>query len=529
MSLPGPSRWRSVGPHWTSVRPEIPVTGSGSGSGSGTPTQRMHMHSSHYHSNILSDLHRYPPTHFDQPTNQYTPVTITTDETTPSITTTTTANTTNTKEEHTLEHSNNTQPPFLEPSQHPHELQSTPGKTIRSWYPTFGPAITTSCSDNTILLDNPNQYQYALATNAKANRQSVGPHWRSIPPASAVYSPTMLSPRTSPRLSARPIFSQHLPGPHQQQQSPTLSQSQKHSQSQLQLQSQVVQTQSQGQEQISTLATLTATCPPIPPTQFHTPSKSLSLQWPFNRNPNNNTGLSTSTSTSTSTSPNTITGIHTNTSTDIRTDICSGTNTGINTPSSTGTSTSTSTKRKAVTQDDSDDDNDIGDDTRTVFQGQIYGATIYSPPSPLTSHSSPRPCLLHEFFSPYTSTTQSDQTSRVHQLGHDIEQESPLMSPPLSAGACYSTQSLSSVEISSLVDMEMSDSMEGVEEEGFGGGAIWSGGVVLGKSMGMIKRAKPRLELELDAREAAIEFERLQSGQRVHNLMQECFYNAASR
>ncbi|KAF9579290.1 hypothetical protein BGW38_004510, partial [Lunasporangiospora selenospora] len=58
-------------------------------------------------------------------------------------------------------------------------LQAMPGSTARPWYPTFGPTLTTeSCSDSTILLDNPNQF--TLINNAKLNRQAVGPHWRSI-------------------------------------------------------------------------------------------------------------------------------------------------------------------------------------------------------------------------------------------------------------------------------------------------------------------------------------------------------------
>ncbi|KAG0335569.1 hypothetical protein BG004_008398 [Podila humilis] len=87
------------------------------------------------------------------------------------------------------------------------KLQSMPGSTTRPWYPTFGPAITTSCSDSTIQLDNP--HQYTLMNNARLNKPSVGPHWRSIQP-SAAYSPTPSPPSSSPTfcsLSARMLNS----------------------------------------------------------------------------------------------------------------------------------------------------------------------------------------------------------------------------------------------------------------------------------------------------------------------------------
>ncbi|KAF9288439.1 hypothetical protein BGZ74_000913 [Mortierella antarctica] len=76
------------------------------------------------------------------------------------------------------------------------KLQSMPGSTTRPWYPSFGPAITTSCSDSTIQLDSP--HQYTLMNNARLNKPSVGPHWRSIQPSST-YSPTPSPPSTSPR------------------------------------------------------------------------------------------------------------------------------------------------------------------------------------------------------------------------------------------------------------------------------------------------------------------------------------------
>lgn len=96
-----------------------------------------------------------------------------------------------------------------------------------------------------------------------------------------------------------------------------------------------------------------------------------------------------------------------------------------------------------------------------------------------------------------------------------IEIESPLLSPPLSAGV-YSNGQMSSMDTSTFGDMDLGNSMD------------------LGSSDHSIvpKRAKPRFEFEFGGGgsvEAAIELQRMQSGERVHNLLQECFYNAASR
>ncbi|OAQ27966.1 hypothetical protein K457DRAFT_139089 [Linnemannia elongata AG-77] len=91
---------------------------------------------------------------------------------------------------------------YLQQLQLMQRLQSMPGSTTRPWYPTFGPAITTSCSDSTILLDSPHQYR--LINNAKLNRHAVGPHWRSIQ-TSSTYSPTPSPPSSSPQLQARTL------------------------------------------------------------------------------------------------------------------------------------------------------------------------------------------------------------------------------------------------------------------------------------------------------------------------------------
>ncbi|KAK3811117.1 MAG: hypothetical protein J3Q66DRAFT_351075 [Benniella sp.] len=86
---------------------------------------------------------------------------------------------------------------YLQQLQLMQRLQTMPGSTSRPWYPTFGPAITTTCSDSTIQLDNPNQF--TLINNAKLNRHAVGPHWRSIQ-TSATYSPTSSPPPSSPQM-----------------------------------------------------------------------------------------------------------------------------------------------------------------------------------------------------------------------------------------------------------------------------------------------------------------------------------------
>ncbi|KAF9351159.1 hypothetical protein BGX34_000757 [Mortierella sp. NVP85] len=91
---------------------------------------------------------------------------------------------------------------YLQQLQLMQRLQTMPGSTSRPWYPTFGPAITTTCSDSTIQLDNPNQF--TLINNAKLNRHAVGPHWRSIQ-TSATYSPTSSPPPSSPQMHVHAI------------------------------------------------------------------------------------------------------------------------------------------------------------------------------------------------------------------------------------------------------------------------------------------------------------------------------------
>ncbi|KAG0260549.1 hypothetical protein BG011_001822 [Mortierella polycephala] len=91
---------------------------------------------------------------------------------------------------------------YLQQLQLMQRLQAMPGSTTRPWYPTFGPAITTSCSNSTIQLDNSSQY--TLVNNAKLNRQAVGPHWRSIQ-TSSTFSPTPSPPSSSPLLQTRTL------------------------------------------------------------------------------------------------------------------------------------------------------------------------------------------------------------------------------------------------------------------------------------------------------------------------------------
>ncbi|KAF9956321.1 hypothetical protein BGZ70_009962, partial [Mortierella alpina] len=100
---------------------------------------------------------------------------------------------------------------YLQQVQSTQRLQGMPTSTTRPWYPTFGPAITTSCSDSTIQLDSP--HQYTLNNNAKLNRHAVGPHWRSIQ-TSSTFSPTPSPPSSSPLLQARALVpSSTLGGP----------------------------------------------------------------------------------------------------------------------------------------------------------------------------------------------------------------------------------------------------------------------------------------------------------------------------
>ncbi|KAF9104553.1 Ribonucleoside-diphosphate reductase large subunit [Mortierella sp. AM989] len=85
-------------------------------------------------------------------------------------------------------------------------LQTTPGGMTLPWYPTFGPTtLPSTCSDRTIILTNPQQY--TMTNHTRLNKQSVGPHWRSIP-----NSPTSSPPPSSPRLPTFSFSSKGIPG-----------------------------------------------------------------------------------------------------------------------------------------------------------------------------------------------------------------------------------------------------------------------------------------------------------------------------
>ncbi|KFH65138.1 hypothetical protein MVEG_08619 [Podila verticillata NRRL 6337] len=416
MSSPGPSRWRTVGPHWSSVRPSTPSSHSSPVPDTPPPnpgaTQKMSMHSfgmaTAYHT-YHSDLHRYPSNHFDQASYSHShsdnnPVS--------DINNINNGNQRISESERALQHSRESQRQqqlYLEQLQLTQKLQSMPGSTVRAWYPTFGPAITTTCSNNTIILDNPNHY--TLASNAKANRQSVGPHWRSIPPASTVYSAAGPSPRTSPRLSTRSLYNQQLPGSHHQ---------------------------------------------PIPNTSNQIPTSIPAQIFPSH-------------------------------------------------PSISHTPTNFN-KRKAWSQDEDSDDEEFNcsQGNQDYTQGHHPSFSI---PSQIQTQSRPR---SHESYSPYSPIPNHG----IHDMT-GIETECPLLSPPLSAGV-YSNEHMSSMGTNTFGDMDLGDSMD----------------LGSGDHSSVPKRAKPRFEFGFGGGgsvEAAIELQRMQSGERVHNLLQECFYNAASR
>ncbi|KAF9203698.1 hypothetical protein BGZ49_006135 [Haplosporangium sp. Z 27] len=201
------SGWRrSVGPQWSSVKRQGPGSGS-------PPGMQQGFHSSYLNALSRPDLDpnfiRRQQQHQLQQQEQLQSQDSDLSSATPSSIngTSNIVPLTDTQNEHQrafLQYQENQrhQQLYLQQLQLMQRLQAMPGSTTRPWYPTFGPAITTTCSDSTIQLDNPNQF--TLINNAKINRHAVGPHWRSIQ-TSAAYSPTHSPPSSSPLLQPHTV------------------------------------------------------------------------------------------------------------------------------------------------------------------------------------------------------------------------------------------------------------------------------------------------------------------------------------
>ncbi|KAF9162241.1 hypothetical protein DFQ26_003744 [Actinomortierella ambigua] len=185
------ARWQTVGPHWNSVRP------SPAGSTSSSPVAHHGFHSSYLNAISRPDLN--PALNKDDdtllPQRPTSPGSTSTAASAhdPCAVSSSSAGLTGVPPQ-ILEHRRQQQL-YLQQLELMQKLQTMPGSTTRLWYPTFGPTVTTTCSDSTILLDNPQQY--TLNNSAKLNRHAVGPHWRSI----QTYSPSSASLPSSPQPS----------------------------------------------------------------------------------------------------------------------------------------------------------------------------------------------------------------------------------------------------------------------------------------------------------------------------------------
>ncbi|KAF9970551.1 hypothetical protein BGZ73_006720 [Actinomortierella ambigua] len=183
MSQHQKARWQTVGPHWNSVRP------SPTGSASSSPVVHHGFHALYLNAISRPDLN--PPLNKDD------------DTLSPQLPTSPGSSSAGASVLDLCADSSSAGPAGVPPQILEHrrqqqlylqqlelmqKLQTMPGSTTRLWYPTFGPTVTTTCSDSTILLDNPQQY--ALSNSARLNRHAVGPHWRSI----QTYSPSSSSP-----------------------------------------------------------------------------------------------------------------------------------------------------------------------------------------------------------------------------------------------------------------------------------------------------------------------------------------------
>ncbi|KAF9190654.1 hypothetical protein BGZ50_000116 [Haplosporangium sp. Z 11] len=195
---PTPGWRRSVGPQWSSVKQH----GTGSVP---PPAMQQGFHTSYLNAISRPDLnHDYQQQQqqLEQPRQQLQQQQ---QPTPPSSNPSSRATRITTEHQRALlqhEENQKQQQHYIQQLQLMQRLQAMPGSTTRPWYPTFGPAITTSCSDSTIQLDNPSQY--TLINNAKLNRQAVGPHWRSIQ-TSSTFSPTPSPPSSSPLLQTQTL------------------------------------------------------------------------------------------------------------------------------------------------------------------------------------------------------------------------------------------------------------------------------------------------------------------------------------
>ncbi|KAI7830667.1 hypothetical protein BC939DRAFT_473483 [Gamsiella multidivaricata] len=472
------SGWRrTVGPQWSSVKPQGATPGPPPGMQQG------------FHSSYLNAISR-PDLNIDhqqqQPQQKQQHQVHSTNHASAS-----TEHDPHVMSEHQralLQHQENQrqQQLYLQQLQLMQRLQAMPGSTTRPWYPTFGPAITTSCSDSTIQLDNPNQY--TLINNAKRNRHAVGPHWRSIQ-TSTTYSPTSSPPSSSPQMQTRTIV---LSSP--------LS---------------TASTTSALHTYLSATYSSAASIDHARATSFHQQDQEMktisnsrqALQSPVhqqyyqshsyphdprhhllhNNQPGNSREARDNLLWVNRASPE----------------------------SSPMTSVPRTAKRKATWQDEGNDDNDNDSDSghdsidESHSQTGQVDSTAYPTPAPSSSGNTQQSFTMQSSVQQFVSLSVTAHP--VIPIDQDQEMGNAESHP--SAAIVSSAPSRTSVD-TLRVNQESMDVVEsGSGDAGFK----------------QTKRTKPRLDHSVhQGMASAVEERRLQSGEQVKNILQECFYNAAT-
>ncbi|KAI1306755.1 hypothetical protein EDD11_004653 [Mortierella claussenii] len=400
-------------------------------------------------------------------------------------------------------------------------LHAMPGSTTHPWYSTFGLARTTASADNTFLLDGPQQYK--LINHAKLNKQSVGPHWRSV------HSNMSFTPPTpSPRFPSFPYSGTTLSGVKDEYHQHHVQQHESH-------------VQQPFLERIMITASIGGKTTSMSPTSSSTASSPASLSSSMISLGDNSSAASSFSMTSMApsfqyesesdmaevgavfiTSPSEAE-MDTHCTLDASTLTRRGSQRSAQFEAGIGESFKRNMKRKATWQEDNSTDPTMSYSTSL---STLSVSDVSNPASIIQSISIPS--------IPSTqSIRQSIPTVSTHQIQHYTLPQSDQADQGMTTAATYQrigyppvdmaledSNSISgqmSVDVSAANSVDQDSSDDDVGEEG---------GVLAVST----KRTKPRLDMAAlqDAQLAEMEARRQDSGQRTVDIIQECFYNAAA-
>ncbi|KAG0007287.1 hypothetical protein BGZ80_004848 [Entomortierella chlamydospora] len=355
-----------------------------------------------------------------------------------------------------------------------------PGSTTRPWYPTFGPAITTSCSDSTIQLDNPNQF--TLINNAKLNRHAVGPHWRSIQ-TSATYSPTPSPPASSPLLHSNTVAPSSL--------SSRLS---------------TASTTTALHAYLSSTYSSAASIDYARATSFHQYDQTMTENKGTQQQPSHQEYYQ-SHSYPHDSRHHSMQSNQPSNSREARENMLV-TNRLFLTPNTSATSHTG--KRRATWQDEGDESDEDKNDSASPQAMQVFSS------SENVSHPRTEQSSVQQFVPATVFTEQST----IVESGAPVSQDQEMRS----AEKRLSTQSTTSSCVNRDVESMDQDDMEVVAETI----STAEDRLVDTPQPRQVKRSKQRLDWTVYGIESVAEARRLQSGEQVKDIFQECFYNAAA-